>query len=181
MENAAGLASNRQRAPEQQYIREQVKLLLSGKTREDARRKLLTFNRITLVDMLAELLEDDDLYARDGALRLIMEIAPSRGVATAISLLHDPMPEWRWYLCGMLADYGDERAVLPLADVLLHDPDDDTRFMAAVALERIGDTRALPALQHAQQTDTGADHEGRAIATAAANAMTAILQRHPAQ
>jgi HEAT repeat protein len=178
MGNTTGSASNNHQA--RQQIKELVKLLLSGKTRADAERKLLTFNRILLVDTLKDLLEDDDLAARDGALRFIVKVAPSEAVAKAITLLHDPMPAWRWYLCGMLADYGDERAVLPLVDVLLHDPDDDTRYTAAFALERIGDTRALPALRQAQQNDQGADYEGRKVATAAADAIAAILQRHPA-
>jgi HEAT repeat protein len=163
-----------------QQVRELVKLLLSGKTRDEAKNKLYGLDKGVLIDILKDLLDDEDLGARDGALRLIMEVDPSQGVEKAITLLHDPMPEWRWYLCGTLSKYGDERAVLPLVDVLLHDPHDDTRYMAAFALERIGDTRALPALQHVQQMDKGTDYEGREIADVASDAIAAILQRHSA-
>jgi HEAT repeat protein len=162
---------------EKDHIKDLLRKLLHGKTSEDALNELRSMNKEYLIDMLKDLLRDDDLYVRDGALRIMMDIDPTRGVDIIIPLLNDPMPEWRWYICGALADYGDARAVVPLTQVLLSDTDSDTRYMATLALEKIGNHLAIPALQHAQQFDQGTDYEGRRIDTLAAEAIQAILER----
>jgi HEAT repeat protein len=150
-------------------------------SRDGAIEELRSLDRKRILDILSDLLVSPDLDLRDSAIKVLMTIDPHQGVDLIIPLLRDPLDSWRWYLCGALADYGDERAVLPLTEVLLHDTDSDTRYMAAFALEKIGDTRALPALRHALDHDSGTDYEGRSIDELAAEAIQSILKRGAAE
>lgn len=140
-------------------------------------RLLNSYDRSLVFVFFDKLLRDPDLEVRDSAIKVLMAFDPKHGVDLLIPLLADPIESWRWYICGALADYGDQRAIEPLIQVLLNDPDDDTRYMAAVALENIGDSSAISALQHTEANDKGTDYEGRRISSQASKAITAIMNR----
>jgi HEAT repeat protein len=129
------------------------------------------------LQLFKELLQSENLLLRDIAIHVLLALEPHCGVDLLLPSLFDSEVSWRWYVCWALADYGDERAVIPLTEVLLKDSDSDTRFMAAAALEKIGDRRALPALYHAVQNDSGTDYEGREIRTMALSAIQMILSK----
>lgn len=129
------------------------------------------------LQLFKELFQSENLLIRDSAIHVLLTLEPHYGVDLLLPSLFDSEASWRWYVCWALADYGDERAVIPLTKVLLNDPDSDTRFMAAAALEKIGDRRALPALYQAAQNDFGTDYEGRQIRTMASSAIRIILSK----
>nr|WP_052295052.1 HEAT repeat domain-containing protein [Oscillochloris trichoides] len=128
-------------------------------------------------NLFDSLLRDPDLEVRDCAIKMLMGFNPNRGVDLIIPLLTDTEEAWRWYICGALADYGDERAIEPLIQVLLNDPDDDTRYMAVVALGNIGDAQVIPVLQLVEEKDNGMDFEGRRISVRASKALSDIRAR----
>jgi HEAT repeat protein len=120
---------------------------------------------------------DSDVSIRCDAAEALVRIEAQTGVDLVIPLLSDFDSSVRWHTCGLLHDFGDERAVKPLIKVLLEDSEGDVRLAAAYALEKIGDATALPALQWAQQYDQGADYEGRLVSEVAAEAIRGILAR----
>jgi|GEM_PF-4780465 len=162
------------------YWEGQIKVLLyktqQSQEAELALQSLRTLDREHLLQVFRAIFAND-FQLRDLAIKAVFAIDPYRAIELLLPALHDADATWRWYVCSAFADYGDERVVLPLTEVLVSDPDADTRFMAAVALAKIGDTHALAVLRHAEQFDRGADYEGRRVATMAAEAIRAILTR----
>lgn len=167
-------------APESS-IRQQVLTLLgqyhNTSKHEQIVQQLQALPRQPLLLIMRELLTISDLERLDTIIKVLVEINPHQAVDLFIPLLHHEEASLRWYICGLLADYGDIRAVEPLVEVLLHDEEGDVRYMAVIALEKVGDGRALSALQYAQQADRGADYEGRRIDKAATEALQAIELR----
>lgn len=163
--------------PGRQYI---ISLLRSWENK-DAREKILnelrSFDREKLMGTLDDLLYDRDPYLQSYAIAVLMTLDRQRGIGLLLPLLNAPEAGLRWFICDLLVDDGDERAVEPLIRVLLEDPDGSVRLMAAVALRHIGDSRAIPALQHAMNHDVGTDEEGRRVDEAAKEAIDAILSR----
>jgi HEAT repeat protein len=107
-----------------------------------------------------------------------MRIDPNLGTEAVSPLLADPDADVRWYMCGLLYDFGDQRATPQLIEVLRNDPEGHVRLFAADALGKVGDLSAVPALRHAEQFDVGQDHEGRRVSAAAKEAIEGIRQRH---
>ena len=140
-------------------------------------RQLQALPRQPVLLVMSELLHISDLERLDTIIKVLVAVDPHQAVDLFIPLLHHEEPSLRWYICGLLADYGDTQAVEPLVEVLLHDEESDVRYMAVIALEKVGDGRALSALQQAQQSDQGADYEGRRIDKAASEAIQAIELR----
>jgi HEAT repeat protein len=126
---------------------------------------------------LSALLATADTNLRGDAAEAAVRIDSQRGIGLILPLLHDPDPTIRWNICGLLHDFGDERAIEPLMHTLRHDPDSQVRLTAAYALEALGDVRALPALRWAQAHDHGIDYEGRTVSESATDAIAAIEAR----
>ena len=164
--------------PDRQHI---ISLLRDWENKA-ARDKILSeihlFDKEKLIDILNSLLYDPDPYLQSYAIDVLRVLDKQRALILLLPLLNTPEAGLRWFICEILADDGDERAVEPLAKVLLEDPDGDVRLMAAVALRRIGDSRAIPSLQFAMNHDKGTDSEGRRVDKAAKEAIDAILRRN---
>lgn len=142
---------------------------------ESSIRELGLMDRQSVLDVLGGLIvEDPNPEIRGNASTCLLKLAGASAVPQVLPLLDHPDQSLRWHVCGLLHDFGDERAVPNLAKVLLEDPEPKVRIVAAWALEKHGDLRALPALHHAADTDTGADWEGRTVADAARGAIERI-------
>lgn len=148
-----------------------------AKDRDKVLNEMRSFDREKLIDTLNNLLYDPDPYLQSYAIDVLRALDKQRALSLLLPLLNAPEAGLRWFICDLLVDDGDERAVEPLTKVLLEDPDGGVRLMAAVALKHIGDTRAIPSLQYAMNHDMGTDEEGRPIDKAAKEAIDAILSR----
>jgi len=163
--------------PGRQYIISLIRGWIDKNTRDKILNEMRSLDREKLMDVLNSLLYDSDPYLQSYAIDVLMALDRQHAVSLLLPLLNASEAEMRWFICDLLADDGDERAIEPLIKVLLEDPDDSVRLMAAVALRHIGDTRAIPSLEYAMNHDKGADEEGRRIDKAAKEAINAILSR----
>lgn len=116
-----------------------------------------------------------DWQIRHDAATLVLKLDASRGVELVLPLLHDRDETVRWHVCGCLHDFGDERAVGPIAAVLESDPDPQMRTQAAYALGGIASPAAIPALLRALDTDHEEDIKGYSPSWCAATALDEIL------
>ena len=91
-----------------------------------------------------------------------------------LPLLEDASSMVRWYVCGLLHDRGDERAVGPLVRRLKSDTDPQVRANAAYALGGIGSGAAVPALKEAVARDHEIDALGYTASGAARDALAEI-------
>lgn len=163
----------------QEYLQE-VRLLLEKRHTNEwssALQQLREIERPLLLAMLTEMLSDPDSEIRDGVAEALLRIEPGAGIPRVLSLTKDPQSHVRWYVCGLLHDFGDERAIEPLIELIRTDPDSDVRYIACYALGEIGDMRALAPLQWVQQNDQGMDYEGRRVSEMAWEAIQSILAR----
>lgn len=130
-----------------------------------------------VIEGLTELLVDVDGNIRCDAAEALVRVDSLTGVDLIVPLLGDRSPGVRRHICGLLHDFGDQRAVEPLTKVLLNDEDSSVRFFAAYALEGVGDHRALDALHWVEQHDKGTNREGYPVSRMAAEAIESILAR----
>lgn len=106
----------------------------------------------------------------------IFYIAPLDGLDLLVELLDDTEIVVRWYVCGLLHDIGDQRAIEPLIHLMKTDPDPQVRNTAAYALGGIGDARAIPALIETMESDHEFDELGHSAGSCAATALDDILK-----
>ncbi len=145
--------------------------------REKAIATLKALDRGAVIRELVGLLNSRDLELRCDAAESLLRIDSDQTIDLVLPLLTDSESTVRWNTCGLLHDFGDQRAIPLLVPVLLNDPEADVRLMAAYALSEIGDHSALTALRQASQSDDGTDYEGRRVRDAAAEAIESILAR----
>jgi HEAT repeat protein len=145
--------------------------------REKAIATLEALDRGAVIRELVSLLNRRDLELRCDAAESLLRIDSDQTIDLVLPLLADPESTVRWATCGLLHDFGDQRAIPLLVPVLLNDPEADVRLMAAYALSEVGDHSALSALRQASQLDDGEDYKGRRVRDAAAEAIVNILAR----
>ena len=138
---------------------------------------LEALDRGAVIRELVGLLNERDLELRCDAAESLLRIDSDQTIDRVLPLLTDPESTVRWATCGLLHDFGDQRATPALVTVLLNDPEADVRLMAAYALGEIGDHTVLPALRQAAQLDDGEDYEGRRVRDAATEAIESICAR----
>jgi HEAT repeat protein len=136
---------------------------------------LQSLDRQWVIGVLTTLLADPDPEMRCDAAEALVRIDPKCALDVILPLLNDPVSSVRWHICGLLHDFGDERASAHLVKVLLEDPEGDVRLLAAAALGNVGNHTVIPALRQAQQFDDGIDYEGRRVRDMAAEAIDSIL------
>jgi len=124
-----------------------------------------------LLPYLAELLRDPDVDMRCEACDAAVVIDEARSLDLVMPLLNDPDPVVRWNACGLMHDFGDERAIAPLIDLMTHDTDPQVRGTAAYALGGIGNPVAIPDLIRVMECDGEVDDLGH---TPSHTAMTAL-------
>ena len=130
--------------------------------------------RPAVVPLLAAKLADPDPDVRCRATTALLFVDAGRTLELVLPLLRDPDDVVRWHACGCLHDFGDDRAVGPLAAVLARDPDPQVRGTAAYALGGIGSPAAIPALLRALGDDER-DLHGHSASSCTATALDDIL------
>jgi HEAT repeat protein len=125
--------------------------------------------------LLVPVLIGPDSEARCAACEAVLRIDAPRAIELVLPLLNDPDITVRWQACGCLHDFGDERAIVPLIQVLQSDPDPQVRNTAAYALGGIGTPAAIPALLAAVESDHELDELGYSTSSCAMTALDDIL------
>src|SRR5947209_6997885 len=131
---------NTERSPEDQEILNLLRSFHSFKQgeKEHAVATLQSLEREPTFKSLMALLEDAEVEVRCDAAEALMWIDPRQGTEAVFPLLSDSDATVRWFACGLLYDFGDERATPRLVEVLRNDPDGDVRLIAAHALGKLG-------------------------------------------
>jgi HEAT repeat protein len=125
--------------------------------------------------LLTDRLSATDSEARCDAITALLFLDAQRAVEPVAAMLSDPDTTVRWHACGCLHDFGDERAVPALCEVLKRDPDPQVRGTAAYALGGIGSPAAIPSLLAALGSDNEYDIHGHSPSSGAATALDDIL------
>jgi HEAT repeat protein len=128
-----------------------------------------------LFPLLVPMLTGPDPEGRCTACEAVLWVDARRALELVLPLLADPEVTVRWYACGCLHDFGDDRAIDPLIRVLQGDPDAQVRGTAAYALGGIGSPAAIPALLAAMESDHELDLHGHSASSCAATALDDIL------
>jgi HEAT repeat protein len=128
------------------------RLLVDLRSRDNNRRAtaisdLAAIDRPVALAALQTLLRNTDGNVRVDAAMGLLLIDQAIGVPLVLPLLADSQASVRQYVCGLLHDFGDVRAVEALMKVILQDTDPDVRHVACYALGEIGDARALPSFE----------------------------------
>ena len=121
------------------------------------------------------LLTSDDSDLRCCGAEMLMRIDRFRALPLLLQLLQDKESGVRWFICGIVHDFGDIRALPDITQLLRSDPAEEVRLLAAHTLRRIGDLDEIATLLWTTQHDTGTDWEGRSIAFGALEAILDIL------
>jgi HEAT repeat protein len=145
--------------------------------RERAMLALEGLDRAAVIRELGSLLHGRDAELRCDAAEALLRIDSNRTIDLVLPLLTDSMSTVRWNMCGLLHDFGDQRSIPFLVQVLLNDPEADVRLMAAHALGEIGDRSTLSALRQVAASDDGTDYQGRRVRDAATDAIESVLTR----
>ena len=101
-------------------------------------------------DLLAAQLTDNDPEVRCEACKSVLFIRTERSVDLVLPLLNDPTTVVRWFTCGALHDFGDERAIDPLVERMKDDSDPQVRGTAAYARIRWFDDTLRPRMTEAR-------------------------------
>lgn len=142
-----------------------------------AMEELRSLPRTPVLEMLTTLLTDPEREIRCDAVEAILRLGDPIGIDLVLPLLKDHDNVVRECVCGLLHEFGDERASAPLTELLLHDKDVNVRGLAAFALGAVGDRQAIDGLSWAQHHDRGIDRQGHSVRQAAMEAIKTILTR----
>src|SRR5262245_37453416 len=118
-------------------------LHVDSDSRDSAIRTFYSLDRELALKVLSELLKHSDENIRGDAAEMLWRLDQNQTLPVVLDLLRDPVTAVRWNTCGLLLDFGDDRATEELANVLLNDSDPSVRLIAADALGRVGGQRAI--------------------------------------
>jgi HEAT repeat protein len=125
--------------------------------------------------LLCDRLAASDPEERCDAITALCFLDAHRAVEAIVPMLTDREDTVRGHACGCLHDFGDERAIAALTEVLRRDPNPCVRGTAAYALGGIGSPAAIPALLAALESDNEYDVHGHSPSSCAATALDDIL------
>jgi HEAT repeat protein len=136
------------------------------------------------MDPVAALLSDPDPRIRELAAAAAIMTDHDTGQAMILPLLRDADKNVRYYVCGLLYDFGDARAVPALIDRLRTDSVASVRVFAADAIGRIAGREPVPeiavaALEEAAETDHEITPLGFTPSQSARDALSVIRSRPP--
>jgi len=131
-----------------------------------------------LFPFLMPRLYEPDINIRCKASRAILGIAAKKGIELLLPLFNDPDKTMRWDICGLMHDFGDERAIEPLIDRMKNDPDPQIRGTAAYALGGIGNLQVIPALLDTLNNDHELDQLGYSPSFCAEGAIDDIHRKN---
>jgi HEAT repeat protein len=142
-----------------------------------ARKELQAIDRDVVLKVVESLLSNDSSDLRANAAEALLRLDPYENLPKVLVLLDDVDETVRWFVCGLLHDFGDTRAAPRLSKALAEDSSALVRLTATYALAKMGDRMSLPALRKAVEFDRGQDYEGRTVKDAAAEAINEINRR----
>ena len=119
-------------------------------------------------------LNDRDINVRCKASRAILGIDAKKGIELLLPFFNDPDATFRWDICGLMHEYGNEHVIEPLIDRMKNDSDPQIRGTAAYALGGIGNPRAIPALVETLNNDHEIDELGYSPSSSAETAIHEI-------
>jgi HEAT repeat protein len=125
-----------------------------------------------------KLLKDNDIDLRCCGAEVLMRIDALKGLPLILPLLKDINPNVRSFICGIIHDIGDSRALDEIIYVLTHDKDGTVRHHAAFALGSIGTMEIIPVLKDIADLETFTDWEGRSVKDQIYDTIDNIYQRH---
>ena len=139
--------------------------------RDNAIVELKALTRSEAISGLIPLLSDPQPRQRAFAAEAMILLDARQTLEFVLPLLKDTDPDVRGTICFWLTEYGDQRAVEPLVQVLLNDPDVNVRTGAASALGASRDTRAVAALVKARDQDFEVDRQGYIVSSVAKDSL----------
>ncbi|MBI3942560.1 MAG: HEAT repeat domain-containing protein [Chloroflexi bacterium] len=149
---------------------DQILELLTGLHAPDNQAREKTVVRLKAMDksqsfsVLISLLSHQDGNVRCDAATAMQLIDERQGVDAILSLMIDKSHYVRWHICGLMHDFGDERAIEPLIERIKTDSDPQVRGTAAYALGGVGNPKAISALQETARDDHEVDkHVGLSL------------------
>ena len=149
----------------------------SYKAQKDAVAELQKIGANRLFPLLIPMLDSQTLLIRAQATRAILSVDEQKGVELLLPYLNDPDPEFRYDLCGLMHDFGDNRVTISLIGLMKNDTDPQIRGQAAFALGAIGDLRAIPALTETMNNDHEVDILGFSPSSCAEDALKEIEEK----
>lgn len=143
---------------------------------EGAYARLMEFEKYYLFEIFAEIILAHESLRKVTA-KAILHIDAQQGLPLVLPLLEDKNSDIRIHICGLLSQFGDERAI-PYRIEMLNDEDPNVRYTTTFALGKIGSKEVISILQSVKQNDTGTDYEGRPIGDMASRAIQNIISRN---
>jgi HEAT repeat protein len=118
-----------------------------------------------------------EIDTRCQATRAVLGLDAKHGIELLLPLFNDPDTTFRWDICGLMHEFGDDRVIEPLIDRMKNDPDPQIRGTAAYALGGIGNPAAIPALLNTFNNDHEFDQLGYSASFCAEQAIDEIHRK----
>lgn len=131
-----------------------------------------------ILEAAQSLLKNPDPSTRQDIAELLLRFNAQECLKLVFPLLHDQDEKVRYYVTGLLHDFGDERAIEALIPVVLYDSSNDVRSVACYTLGKIGNPSLIPILEQVHKNDQGLDRDGDPVSFIAKQAINEILQRY---
>lgn len=119
-----------------------------------------------------------DINIRCKASRAVLGIDQRKGIELLLPLFNDSDTVFRWDICGLMHEFGDERVLDSLIERMKDDADPQVRGTAAYALGGIGNPKALPSLLITLENDHEFDELGYSPSFSAKTAIDEIRRKN---
>ncbi len=118
-----------------------------------------------------------DINIRCQSSRALLNIDKNKGIELLLPFFNDSDSTFRWDICGLMHEFGDERVIEALINRMKNDPDPQIRGTAAYALGGIGIPDTIPALQETVNNDFESDNLGYSPSFCAESAINEIQKK----
>lgn len=171
--------SNSNEPRNESYARTLIEQYLHGfeEDRDSAFQDIQEAGVDVISDTATRMLKSTNADERADAAELLMRIDSNGNIDAVIPLLNDESSAVRRQICGILADFGNHKAIKPLEECLLKDRNSNVRHIAAYALGQVGNTQSIPILERVMKEDQGEDYEGRLVSDVAADSIANIMEK----
>ncbi len=118
-----------------------------------------------------------DINVRCQSCRALLNLDKNKGIELLLPFFNDSDSTFRWDICGLMHEFGDERVIESLIDRMKNDPEPQIRGTAAYALGGVGNPEAIPSLLHTFNTDHEFDQLGYSPSFCAEQAIDEIQRK----
>jgi HEAT repeat protein len=130
---------------------------------KNAYQLLQEFGLENIFTIAQKMLSSEDENMRCAGAEMLMRIDSNRGLPLILPLLQDEEEGVRSFICGIIHDFGDDRAVNGIMQLLMKENDGTVRHHAAFALGGIGTVDIIPRIKEFVEKETATDWEGRSV------------------